>query len=197
MCWYTTAKKRWRTANVSENAKEIACIEHPYISVLDSILKDSNNKNTETLTKIASREKYNEKASLKTQIQLIYDYWKDMKVDTTNIIFADSSGVSRNNLVTVNFMTDALNKLYKENPDKMKERLAQPGEGTLSNRLLNQRGNMYLKTGTLSNISGVTGYVINTKGKVYSVAILIENFVYTPKDIKLFENQLLETIQKM
>ena len=79
----------------------------------------------------------------------------------------------------------------------MKGSLAQPGEGTMSNRLLNYRGSFYLKTGTLSNISAITGYVLADNGKTYSVAIITQNFIYPMVDVKIFENQMLEAIMKL
>ena len=95
-------------------------------------------------------------------------------------------------------MTNALNSLYKvKGADYMKSVLAQPGEGTLSERMLNHRGSLYLKTGTLANISGLTGYVVADNGKTYSVAILIQNFAYPMVQVKAFENQIIEDIKKL
>ena len=135
-------------------------------------------------------------ANLSSQVKLFYDFWDGRKVPTYNIKIADASGVSRNNLLTTDFMSNALVNLYNnEGFDKMKEYLAQPGdEGTFANRMLDKRGSVYLKTGTLANISGLTGYVVSNNGKTYAVAILIQNFTYPTKEIKDFENSLIENI---
>lgn len=183
---------------VPANAKKTETVKNPAIAVMPSILKDSNNKNAETLAKIAGGVKAKEPATLSNQLKVFYDYWKEQGVDTSEIVVADGSGISRNNLLNTDFMTEALNKLYKSKGEaKMKEYLAQPGEGTMSDRMLNHRGSLFLKTGTLSNVSGITGYVIAQNGKVYSVAILIQNFNYPSKQVKIFENQLLEEIEKI
>lgn len=190
--------KTYMIAKVPDNAKKIATVVHPAMSLIGGILKSSDNKNAETLAKFAGGIKYNTQATLSSQIKLFYDYWKNQNVNTEGLFIADASGVSRNNLITVDFMTNALNKLYEtEGAEFMKSALAQPGEGTLSNRLLNYRGNLFLKTGTLSNISGLTGYVISEHGKVYSVAILIENFSYPQVQVKSFENKIIEEIIKL
>jgi D-alanyl-D-alanine carboxypeptidase/D-alanyl-D-alanine-endopeptidase (penicillin-binding protein 4) len=193
-----TVQKMCFDSNIPQNAKKITTIKHPILPLMDKILKNSNNMYAETLTKLAGGVKYNSTASISLQRKLFYDYWQNKNVDLSDINVVDGSGVSRNNLVTVDFMTEALNKLYQDKGENfMKSYLAQPGEGTLSSRLLNYRGAVYLKTGTLSNVSGLCGYVVSDSGKTYSVAILIQNFMYPTKDVKLFENKLIEEIKKM
>lgn len=183
---------------VPADAKKIAGISHPLELVLPSIFKDSNNKDCETVVKVAGGVSENSTGTLANSVNLFYDYWNAQSVDTSDLIIADFCGVSRNNLVTVDFMTNALNSLYQNKRfEELSELLAQPGEGTLSNRLLNLRGSLWLKTGTLENISGITGYVKTNKGKIYSVAILIQNFNYSQKQIKEFENEIITSIQNL
>lgn len=183
---------------VPSEAKKVAGISHSLESVLPSIFKDSNNKNCETVVKIAGGISENSTGTLANSLNLFYDYWNAKSVDTSDLVIADFSGVSRNNLITADFMTNALNCIYKTKDfEELEELLAQPGEGTLSNRLLNLRGSVWLKTGTLENISGITGYVKTDKGKIYSVAILIQNFNYPVKQIKEFENEMITIIKKL
>ncbi|MGN0015218.1 MAG: D-alanyl-D-alanine carboxypeptidase, partial [Candidatus Gastranaerophilaceae bacterium] len=185
-------------AQVPQNAKKLTEICHNASMTYNGIFKNSSNLYAENLAKIAGGVKYNSKANLADQLNVFYDFWNKKGVDTTGLIIADASGVSRNNLITVDFMTNALNKIYNDyGEDKIKSTFAKPGEGTLDSRFLNDRGSLYLKTGTLSNISGLTGYVVTEKGKTYSVAILIQNFVYPTRQIKLFENSIIENIIKM
>ena len=183
---------------VPDGAVKITGISHPLELVLPAIFKDSSNKDCETVVKVAGGISENSTGTLANSLNLFYDYWNTKSVDTSDLIIADFSGVSRNNLVTADFMTEALNSLYKTKKfEELSDLLAQPGEGTLSNRLLNLRGSVWLKTGTLENISGITGYVKTNKGKIYSVAILIQNFNYPKKQVKEFENEIITIIQKL
>jgi len=183
---------------VPAQAKKIGGISHPLELVLPTIFKESDNKNCETVVKVAGGVSENSTGTLANSLDLFYDYWNSKGIDTSDLIIADFSGVSRNNLVTVDFMTNALNSVYKtKGAEEMEELLAQPGDGTLSNRLLNLRGSVWLKTGTLENISGIAGYVKNDKGKVYSVAILIQNFNCPVKQIKEFENEIITLIKNL
>lgn len=181
-----------------ENAKCVASITHPLNLVIPKIFQESSNKDCETVVKIAGGVSENSTGTLENTINLFYDYWNSKSVDTTGLVLADASGLSRNNLITTDFMTNALNAIYKNKSfDEISEILAQPGDGTLSNRLLNLRGSVWLKTGTLENISGLTGYVKADNGKIYSVAILIQNFNSPVKQIKEFENEIINSVKSL
>ena len=184
--------------NVPDDATCVVSVTHPVSPVIPKIFKDSSNKDCETLVKIAGGVSENSKGTLENSINLFFDYWNAKSVDTSDVVLADASGVSRNNLITTDFMTNALNVIYKDKGfDNVSELFAQPGDGTLSNRLLNLRGSVWLKTGTLENISGLTGYVKTDKGKIYSVAILIQNFNCPQIQIKEFENEIITLIKNL
>lgn len=183
---------------VPENAKVLLEIKNPVNPAYEKIFKNSDNLCAETVAKIAGGQKSGETGSFSNQTKMFYDYWQANGVDTKGIVIADASGVSRNNLVTVDFMTNALDKIYVNKQEQfIKDTFAQPGEGTFSNRLLNYRGYVFLKSGTLANISGLAGYVKADNGKTYSVAILIQNFTYPENQVKIFENRLIEEIKKL
>lgn len=183
---------------VPENAKVLLKIKNPVTPAYEKIFKNSDNLCAETIAKIAGGQKSVETGSFSNQTKMFYDYWQANGVDTKGIVIADASGVSRNNLVTVDFMTNALDKIYVNKQEQfIKDTFAQPGEGTFSNRLLNYRGYVFLKSGTLANISGLAGYVKADNGKTYSVAILIQNFTYPENQVKIFENRLIEEIKKL
>ena len=192
------ANKTILYSTVPQNAKLEMAIAHRAYSTMEEILKNSNNFYAENLAKIAGGVKTNSTANLASQLNVFYDYWNNNGVNTQEITIADASGVSRNDLLNVDFMTNALNVLYnKEGADKINKVMAQPGEGTLSERMLNYRGSLHAKTGTLSNISGITGYITAKNGKTYSFAILIQNFIYPMKQIKAFENEIIEKIYNL
>lgn len=180
------------------SATEIASISHDLSSIVPSILKDSDNKNAEIVFKVAGGDFANDRGCIANSLKMFYSYWSRKNLDTSNLIIVDGSGVSRNNLVTADFITDALNVIgTAPNFETFQNNFAQPGEGTLSNRLLDLRGSVRLKTGTLSNISSIAGFVKASDGKLYSVAILIQNFKYSQNDVKRFENGIIQLVEKM
>lgn len=185
----------FRTALTPKDAEFLGEVVHPVDSVLLSVLKSSDNKNAETLFKVASSKKYNATGTFELSKKMFNEFYKSIEVDTSSIVIADGSGTSRNNLVTTDFMSSALLQLYFM-PDfnKYKEYIAQPGEGTLATRLLDLRGSVWLKTGSISNVSGLTGYIKNKNNDEYTVAILIQSFSKSQKDVKEFENKIISEI---
>ena len=126
---------------------------------------------------------------------MLKEFYKKEGLNLENMIIADGCGVSRNNLLSSDWITSALNKLYKmKDFDKYKEFMAQPGEGTLSKRLYDLRGSVWLKTGSLSNISAIAGYIESKDGNTYSAVIVIQNFTNPQTDIKMFEDELIKLI---
>ena len=70
--------------------------------------------------------------------------------------------------------------------------LAKPGEGTLGVRLSLIKNNVHAKTGTLSNISGIVGYLDAKSGKRYAFAIYETDGKAKSADMNMFEDFILK-----
>ena len=180
---------------VPEDAQLITEISHPASKALPLILRNSNNLMAETVFKLAASKKYAATGSEDLACELFKEFYNKNGIETENIIIQDGSGISRKNLVSADWSTSTLNTLYKmKDFEKYKEQMAQPGEGTLSERLFDLRGDVWLKTGSLAKISTLAGYVNSQDGNTYSVTIFIENFIDSPFSIKQFENEIINII---
>lgn len=180
---------------VPQNAEMITEILNPISKVIQPILQNSNNLMAETIYKVAAAEKYFATGTDILGSELFSEYYNNIGIDTSNIIIKDGCGVSRNNLFSADWMTKALSAIYKTSSfEKFKENMAQSGDGTLSNRLFDLRGEAWLKTGSLSNISAITGYIKSKDGHLYSVAVLVQNFQKNQSDIKQFEDEIIKVI---
>ncbi len=180
---------------VPNNAELIEEISNPIINAVPLILQNSNNLMAESVYKLASAQKYTATGSDELSTLMFKEFYQKNGINTESIIVKDGCGVSRNNLISVDWMTAALNMLYKmKDFEKFEDNMAQPGDGTLLNRLLDLRGDVWLKTGSLSNISAITGFVKSQDGHTYSVAILIQNFNQPQADIKKFEDEIINII---
>ena len=160
-----------------------------------SSLKNSSNLVAETLYKLAGAKYTNDKGSVLNSQKMLESYLDKLELNTEDIKITDGSGVSKNNIVTADFMTDFLLKYSKtENFDSMKEFLPTPGEGTLKNRMLYFKGNMRAKTGTLSNTSAITGYITTRRGNNYVFSIMIQDAKTSETDKKNIEELILREI---
>ena len=160
------------------------------------ILQNSRNFIAETTFKIAAQKETNTQGSTVLGVKMFNDYYKNIiQKDESRVSIVDASGVSRNNLITTDFMTDALIYIMpKNNFQLVKAKMATPGIGTMQNRLLEYKDNVWAKTGTLSGVSGLAGYVKAQNGKDYVFSILIQNFTQDIKYAKALEDEIVKKI---
>lgn len=178
---------------VPKTANKVYEILNPIEPLMTDILQNSNNLMAETIYKLAGGSVYQSTGSDEAARAAMADFYKNIKFD--NVIIRDGCGVSRNNLVSADWMTDILTTIYKDkNFEKFKEYMAQPGDGTLSSRLYDLRGNAWLKTGSLANVSAISGYVNSLDGNTYVFTMYTQNFIANPKDVKNFEDEIITLI---
>ena len=70
--------------------------------------------------------------------------------------------------------------------------MATPGEGTLTQRLIPVQDNLKAKTGTLSGISSIAGYLTTRKGNKYTFCIIQNDIKLTPADKKMLEDGIIK-----
>jgi len=175
-----------------KNTYMIAETKHPLSLAMDDILKKSNNMTAETVFKLAGGKYTNETGSASASTEMLNDYYKKQGINTDNIRIVDGSGISKNNLISSDFMTEVLLKASGErNFDDFKIHMATPGEGTLTDRMLYFEDKIRAKTGTLSNISSIAGYLTTKSGKSYAFCIMVNDSKSKSADKKSFEEYVL------
>ena len=138
--------------------------------------------------KLAGGKFYQAKGSDILGIKLFHDFCEKNGIDSSEIRIVDASGVSKNNLVNSDFVTQYL---YKLQGNKAYTKMARPSEGTLSNRMLPLKDNLRAKTGTLSDISSIAGFLTTKNGKRYIFCIMINDPKSTSSDKKVLEDYLI------
>ena len=180
---------------VPQDATLLIEITNPIQPTLPLILKASNNLIAETVFKLAGGKYYSSTGSDELAIDAFNEFYKKKGIDTKEIVVCEGSGISRYNLVSTNWATNTLTQIYKDDDFKtIKEFMAQPGDGTLKDRLHELRGEAWLKTGSLKNASSLAGYVKSQDGNTYAVSIITQNFVDDSKIIKDFEDEIINLI---
>ncbi|MEI8129066.1 MAG: D-alanyl-D-alanine carboxypeptidase/D-alanyl-D-alanine-endopeptidase [bacterium] len=175
-----------------KNTYMLAETKHPLSLAMDDILKKSNNMTAETVFKLAGGKYTKETGSASASTEMLNDYYKKQGINTDNIRIVDGSGVSKNNLISSDFMTEVLLKASQEkNFDDFKIHMATPGEGTLTDRMLYFKDKIRAKTGTLSNISSIAGYLTTKSGKTYAFCIMVNDSKSKSADKKSFEEYVL------
>ncbi len=179
----------------SENIYLAEEITHDIDRALNNILKDSNNMTAETLFKLAGAKYTNSQGTVANSLSMLNDYLSKLKLNSSDIRVVDGSGVSKNNIMTSEFMTEFLTSQAKTgNYEILKNYLPTSGEGTLKNRMLYFKDNLRAKTGTLSDTSAIAGYITTKKGKTYAFDIMIKDAKTTAAEKKNIEEQILRYI---
>jgi D-alanyl-D-alanine carboxypeptidase/D-alanyl-D-alanine-endopeptidase (penicillin-binding protein 4) len=185
---------------IDEIAKQIFTFSRSYDSVIVNLNKTSDNLSAE-MTLLALSEKYLDKpASAKNGLKMIDSliilcglYPKDYRL-------VDGSGVSHYNLVSAELLVSVLKYFYKNEPDLFNilyNSFPIAGvDGTLENRMLNARAvkNVHAKTGTISGVSSLSGYVTNRKGHMIAFSILVRNYVGNSRSARNFIDDVCEVL---
>ncbi len=170
-------------------------VTHNIQDIMNQILKNSNNLFAETTYKVAGGKFANSTGTNANSSDMLTTFLNKLNIMSNDVKIVDGSGVSKNNIITANFMTDFLVKLSKEkNFDTIKGFMASPGEGTMRDRMLYFKENLKAKTGTLTDTSAIAGYIISRNGEMYAFDIMIHDPRTSNADKKNIEEQILRYI---
>lgn len=90
--------------------------------------------------------------------------------------WADGSGLSRYNLFTPHDFVWLLNKMQDEfGLERLKKIFPSGGKGTLAQYYKADSPYVYAKTGTMSGVVSLSGYLLNADGKPFIFSILVNN----------------------
>ena len=181
-------KENFKPSVVNTSDKNLDKITHPLSLAVDDVLKNSNNMVSETVAKLAGGKAYNDRGTDIYGIKVFNSYCEKLGLDTSKIRITDASGVSKNNLVTADFVSEYL---VKNKNNKTLESLPTPGEGTLTHRMLPIKNNLRAKTGTLSDVSSIAGYLTTKSGNKYAFCIIVNDPTSTNADKKTLEDYLI------
>ncbi len=170
-----------------KNIKEINKIySTPIISLLTLTNSESHNFTAESLFKNASNTwNNNEYIKLKR--------WLENKgLPATNAYFADASGLSRKNKITTKLVVLFLDKMRYFNDFKTyQSTLSITGvRGTLAKRYVNSElsGKFFGKTGTLSNVFALSGFLYKNEKPIIISIIQNSNKIDKEKAFKLLRD---------
>ena len=100
---------------------------------------------------------------------------QDVGVARLDVAPRDASGMSFYNLVTPRALVQVLQYMARgQNAEAFRSALAEPGVdgATLSNRLSGLEGGVFAKTGSISNVNALSGYVVRSDGSEVVFSIL-------------------------
>lgn len=172
----------------TKNDKFETELSHSISQAIDDVLLNSNNMVIETMGKLAGGKYYNKQGTDVDAVKLFNEFYQKQGLDSSRIRLVDSSGVSKNNLVDADFVSEFLVK-NKEN--KVLEKMSIPSTGTLAYRMIPLKDNLKAKTGTLSDISTIAGFLTSKSGNKYAFCIMINDPKSTSSEKKVLEDYII------
>lgn len=178
-----------------ENIYLIEEVKRPVTIAINDSIKNSSNLTAETLFKVAGGAFVKNTGAIKNSILMFEEYCKKNGLNPENIKITDGSGVSKNNLMTADFMTSFLVLQYKKaNFENYIKYYPTAGQGTLNNRMLYFKDLIYAKTGTLNDASAICGYIKTRDGNWVAFDIMIQDAKSSSSDKKATEEQIIRAI---
>ena len=111
--------------------------------------------------------------------------------------WADGSGLSRYNLFTPQDLVAILNKMKNEfGMERIKVILPTGGTGTISNYYKADSNFIFAKTGTLSGVVALSGFLYTKKGKLLIFSTLVNNHQASSTAVRRSIEQFLQGIRQ-
>ncbi len=166
------------TGSAPQRPYQLALHERPLTSVLNYVMKNSNNYLAEYAFKIIGGAGGGRTETAKKSVEKIEQRMSIAHVPFGQCVINDGSGLSRRNCLSASTLTGILNAAYRDKKlfNGFYPLFSVAGvDGTLRKRMkgTDAQGNVHGKTGTLRNVSALTGYVTTKDGEVMSFALLM------------------------
>ena len=158
--------------------------------------RESDNFYTEMFLKKIASHVYDVQGSTELGLEIMKSYMHDMLFDTTQMSLKDASGMAPATLLRANDLNQYLLKVQqKEYFPYLFESLSVGGvNGTLSYRFSNSpvRGNFYGKTGFVTGVRSLSGYLDTQSGQQLIVSIFTNNYTARTSYVDLIHQRILE-----
>lgn len=155
-------------------------VSPPLGVLLKRVNKNSDNFYTEMLLKTAAAEKYHTQGSTDLGIQLVKEFADSIGIDSSRVIMQDGSGLSGNTLISTGTITYLLNYMRTAHyaSTYVNSLSVASRDGSLENRFWNSplNDNIEGKTGYISGVRSISGYLKTHLGKTLIFSIITNHF---------------------
>lgn len=152
----------------------------PLASILKPLLKDSLNLQSESLVRALGLAIHGE-GTFAAGKAVVEEMLQQMGMPAESYAYADGSGLSRLNLQSAEGIIRVL-RFMRQDPGypHFHDALSIAGvDGTLKSRLKDMaaRGSVRAKTGSMTGVSAIAGYLETADGELLAFAIMMNNFI--------------------
>lgn len=180
---------------VPNDLREIAQIRRSISSVITNMNKESDNLSAENTLKLLGATKYGPPGTSKNGITVMKSFLTSIGIDTSRLSIADGSGVSRYNLLTSGQIVQFLTAIYRQPrifPIFYASLPVASIDGTLAKRMraYPAANNLHAKTGTLNDVTCLSGYVLTRDGEMLAFSIMMQHFIGSVDDYRYAQDRI-------
>jgi len=111
--------------------------------------------------------------------------------------WVDGSGLSRYNLFSPKDLVFILNKMKNDfGMERIKNLFPSGNEGTLANYYVSESGSIFAKTGTLSGVIALSGFLYTKKNKLLIFSVLVNNHNSSGTRVRRAVEKFIHTIRE-
>lgn len=170
-------------SSLPEDAKHLFTFKRKFTEVINNLNKQSDNLSAEMTLRALALKFYGKPAIAVNGVHVVDSLITIVGMDPHNYRIVDGSGVSHYNLVSTELLNAVLKYFYTKQP-ALYNTLAQSFplagvDGTLKRRMKNTlaENNVRAKTGTISGVSALSGFVTTKINHQLSFSMMIQNYV--------------------
>jgi D-alanyl-D-alanine carboxypeptidase/D-alanyl-D-alanine-endopeptidase (penicillin-binding protein 4) len=201
--WQGTASAAgWDSVSAARAAVVVALPSPSLLEAIAVVNPQSLNVEAEGLLRLASPAGWAK--SRREGIAQVYRVAAEAGIDTLDLSFVDGSGLSPQDLVTPRAVVRWLERSEASSgPDgagSLRATLARPGEpGTLERRFMGlpPGSEFRAKTGTLTNVSSLSGYLRTAEGEEIVVAMIVNGARKSVVPVRDAEERLIAFLARV
>lgn len=192
------------TGEPPQNGVEVAAIESPTLGdLIKEINRNSNNLFAEVLLRTLGRTNPSHATSKSDTadlgLEIVSKKLTEIGVSPTYYRQADGSGLSRKNLIAPIGLVQTLIGMSKTPEGQLyRDSLAMAGvNGTLKNRLKDSKNIIQGKTGSLTGVAALAGYINPPQYPPLAFSIIVNNHDRQNSEIRAAMDEMVNTFTKL
>ncbi len=168
----------------------------PFEEILRVLLEVSQNQFAETVFRLLDKKEdgKSDEGAVRTMEEIL----SSMGVPSDSYEIVDGSGLSRGNLLSPDSIVRVLQHMYRNDEDrKFVKMLPKSGlKGTIKGRMNGTRAaeKVSAKTGTLSWVRALSGYLETEKGEMLAFSMLVNNYNQPRQAAEYLQDQAMEIL---
>lgn len=189
-----------KISKLPNEVSELFIFSRSIDSIIENTNKNSDNLNAEMILRALSLKYYGKPASAEKGIKLIDSLITLAGNDPKLYKIVDGSGLSFYNLISTELLIQVLKYIYKNNKEafiNLFNSLPIAGiDGTLKDRMKESPvfSKVRAKTGTLSGVNNICGFLLNESNHLIAFSVLIQNFTGSSKFARQAQEKICEII---